>query len=73
MGTSGTVRAGASAATAVTPTAPAAAAGEGVLCAHSVATAIAGVFANFANKIDKIPEKLEDVDKAKSQGVSCQY
>jgi hypothetical protein len=32
----------------------------------SVATAIAGVFANFANKIDKMTEKLEDVDKAKS-------
>jgi hypothetical protein len=32
----------------------------------SVATAIAGVFANFANKIGKITEKLEDVDKAKS-------
>jgi hypothetical protein len=32
----------------------------------SVATAIAGVFAIFANKIDKITEKLEDVDKAKS-------
>ena len=28
----------------------------------SVATAIAGVFANFANKIDKITEKLEDID-----------
>jgi len=39
----------------------------------SVATAIAGVFANFTNKIDKITEKLEDVDKAKSQGVSCQH
>jgi len=32
----------------------------------SVATAIAGVFANFTNKIDKITEELEDVDKAKS-------
>jgi hypothetical protein len=32
----------------------------------SVATAIAGVFANFTNKIGKITEKLEDVDKAKS-------
>jgi hypothetical protein len=32
----------------------------------SVATAIVGVFANFANKIDKITEKLKDVDKAKS-------
>ena len=31
---------------------------------------IAGVFANFTNKIGKITEKLEDVDKAKSQGVS---
>jgi hypothetical protein len=39
----------------------------------SVATAIAGVFANFANKIDKITEKLEDVDKAKCRGVSCQH
>jgi hypothetical protein len=29
---------------------------------NSVATAIAGVFANFANKIDKITEKLEDID-----------
>ena len=28
----------------------------------SVATAIAGGFANFANKIDKITEKLEDID-----------
>ena len=32
----------------------------------SVATAIAGVFAIFANEIDKITEQLEDVDKAKS-------
>ena len=32
----------------------------------SVATTIAGVFAIFANKIDKITEQLEDVDKAKS-------
>jgi hypothetical protein len=32
----------------------------------SVATAIAGVFANFTNKIGKITEKLEAVDKAKS-------
>jgi len=39
----------------------------------SVATAIAGVFANFTNKIDKMTEKLEDVDKAKSRGVSCQH
>ena len=39
----------------------------------SVATAIAGVFANFANKTGKITEKLEDVDKAKSRGVSCQH
>jgi hypothetical protein len=39
----------------------------------SVATAIAGVFAIFANKMDKITGKLEDVDKAKSQGVSCQH
>ena len=34
----------------------------------SVATAIAGVFANFANKIGKITEKLKDVDKAKAEG-----
>jgi len=40
---------------------------------HSVATAIAGVFANFTNKTGKITEKLEDVDKTKSQGVSCQH
>ena len=39
----------------------------------SVATAIAGVFANFTNKIGIITEKLDDVDKAKSQGVSCQH
>ena len=39
----------------------------------SVATAIAGVFANFTNEISKITEKLEDVDKAKSRGVSCQH
>jgi hypothetical protein len=39
----------------------------------SVATAIAGVFANFTNKMGKITEKLEDVDKAKSRGVSCQH
>jgi hypothetical protein len=39
----------------------------------SVVTAIAGVFAIFANKIDKITEKLEDVDKAKSRGVFCQH
>ena len=32
----------------------------------SVATAIAGVFANFTNKIGILTEKLEDVDKAKS-------
>jgi hypothetical protein len=32
----------------------------------SVATAIAGVFAIFSNKIYKITEKLEDVDKTKS-------
>jgi hypothetical protein len=32
----------------------------------SVATAIAGVFANFTNKIGKLTEKLEDVDKAKT-------
>ena len=31
----------------------------------SVATAIAGVFANFTNKIGKITDKLENVDKAK--------
>jgi hypothetical protein len=39
----------------------------------SVVTAIAGVFANFANKIEKITDKLKDVDKAKSRGVSCQH
>jgi hypothetical protein len=39
---------------------------------NSVATAIVGVFAIFANKIYKITEKLEDVDKTKSRGVSCQ-
>ena len=39
----------------------------------SVVTAIAGVFANFSNEIGKITEKLEDVDKAKSRGVSCQH
>ena len=39
----------------------------------SVATAIAGVFANFTNKIGEITWKLEDVDKTKSQGVSCQH
>jgi hypothetical protein len=43
------------------------------LAPASVATAIAGVFAIFANKIDEITEKLEDVDKAKSRGVSCQH
>jgi len=42
-----------------------------LLC--SVATAIAGVFANFTNKIGKITEELENVDKAKSRGVSCQH
>ena len=35
-------------------------------CRGSVATAIASVFANFENKIGKMTEKLEDVDKAKS-------
>ena len=40
---------------------------------NSVATAIADVFANFANKIGKITEKLEDVDKVKSREVSCQH
>ena len=39
----------------------------------SVATAIAGVFANFTNKIGKMTDKLENVDKAKSQGVFCQH
>jgi len=39
----------------------------------SVATAIAGVFANFTNKIGKITEELENVDKTKSRGVSCQH
>jgi len=39
----------------------------------SVATAIAGVFANFTNKIGKTTDKLEDVDKSKSRGVSCQH
>ena len=39
----------------------------------SVATAIAGVFANFTNKIGEITEKLEDIDKAKSREVSCQH
>jgi hypothetical protein len=37
-----------------------------LLVVSSVATAIAGVFANFTNKIGKITEKLEDVDKTKS-------
>ena len=39
----------------------------------SVASAIAGVFANFANKIAKITGKFEHVDKAKSRGVFCQH
>ena len=39
----------------------------------SVATAIAGVFDNFTSKIGKITEELEDVDKAKNRGVSCQH
>ena len=38
----------------------------------SVATAIAGVFANFPDKIAKMVGKFEDVDRAKSQGVFCQ-
>ena len=38
----------------------------------SVATAIAGVFANFPDKIAKIVEKFEDVDRAKSRGDFCQ-
>jgi hypothetical protein len=41
--------------------------------AHSVASAIAGVFANFPNKIAKITGKFEHVDKAKSRGVFCQH
>jgi hypothetical protein len=40
---------------------------------HSVASAIAGVFANFPNKIAKITGIFENVDKAKLQGVLCQY
>jgi hypothetical protein len=39
----------------------------------SVATAIAGVFANFTNKIGKMTDKLENVDKAKSRGIFCQH
>ena len=39
----------------------------------SVASAIAGVFANFPNKIAKITEKFEHVDEAKSRGVFCQH
>ena len=39
----------------------------------SVASAIAGVFATFTNKIAKIMKILEDIDKAKSQGVFCQH
>jgi hypothetical protein len=39
----------------------------------SVATAIAGVFAIFANKMDTITDKLEDVDEVKSRGVSCHH
>ena len=47
--------------------------GSLVAVLYSVATAIAGVFANFTNKMGKITDKLEDVDKAKSRGVSCQH
>jgi hypothetical protein len=39
----------------------------------SVASAIAGVFAKFPNKIAKIAGKFENVDKAKNQGVLCQH
>jgi hypothetical protein len=39
----------------------------------SVASAIAGVFANFPNKIAIITEEFEDVDNAKSRGVVCQH
>jgi hypothetical protein len=39
----------------------------------SVASAIAGVFANFPNKIAKITGKFEYVDKANNRGVFCQY
>ena len=39
----------------------------------SIASAIAGVFANFPNKIAKIMKIFEHVDKAKSRGVFCQH
>jgi hypothetical protein len=42
-------------------------------CGISVASAIAGVFANFSDKIAIIMGIFEDVDKAKSWGVFCQH
>jgi len=40
---------------------------------YSVASAIAGVFANFPNKIAKITRKFGHVDKVNSRGVLCQH
>ena len=41
--------------------------------AYLIVSARAGVFANFPNTIAEITGKLEDVEKAKGQGVFCQY
>jgi hypothetical protein len=41
--------------------------------AYLIVSARAGVFANFPNTIAEITGKLEDVEKAKDQGVFCQY
>ena len=38
---------------------------------NSVASAMAGVFANFPSKIAKITGKFEHVDKAKAKGFSA--
>ena len=43
-----------------------------VMVGDSVATAVAGVFANFPDRIAKIVGKFGDVDRAKSRGVFCQ-
>jgi hypothetical protein len=39
----------------------------------SVAMAQAADFANLPNKIGKVMEKIENVDKARGRGVFCQH
>jgi hypothetical protein len=44
-----------------------------VVAQFSVAAVRTGVFANLSNKIARIKGKFENVDEAKSQGVTCQH